>query len=258
MPIEPALTRVMRMPYELVLERAEYLNPRIYNSQERDRQIGDFFTNLTVGIFNGTKLPQSGVQTCDAHLKDLNAFCEIKGRSDAYALPLKEHQHESNLEIGDALDVKPDVLYAVWRYRSLDRPNRGGKRVSLLTKMCKDWRSLNRFLGCTTHTCHLLDIGVVEAVRKEFGIRPYTWRSNQTDSVIYLPESRFQGLHEGTIKGVSPRLARKYRFGTFHFHVLWGGVGMIFKIRTILLPRTFRLLAKVARKMDGQLFIPGS
>ena len=252
--LEPALSQIVTVE-EFALRREEHLNPLIYNSQDRDREIGDFFADITRVLFRGDLLPQAGVPSCDAYLHALKAFSEIKGRSDAYGLPLKERQHEDYLEIGDAWDVKPDFVYAIWRYRNLDRRDLLGRRRSLLTPLCKDRRSLAQFLTRTTHTCHLFDIGVVEAVRQTFGVVKYTWRSNQTDMVIPFPERIFQGLHDGTLDGISSRLTKRYRFGSFKFHFLWEGVVMCFTVRAILRPGTYRRLRAAARRFNGQLFV---
>lgn len=258
--MSPSPALATALPEDLVLRPLES-NLLINNRQVRDREVGTFFADLARQIFGGVLLPQTGVPSCDAYLRDLGAWTEIKGRSDVHPVLLKETQLNRYFEIGDSDTAKPPVfVYVLWQYQSHERRGLIGRRVHLLTKAGKRRQSLRSFLAKKTHTCHIFDIGVIEKIRREFGVKDHIWPSYESTPVVALSLKFLCDLRDGAVenKKLSTHLCRHYRAMLLKVNFLYEGTVVSFTIHAIVLPKTYRRLLRVAKRLNGQLFIPES
>src|SRR3989338_335075 len=233
-------------------------SPRINNSQLRDRAVGDFFTDLTLKVFDGVQAQyQSGVACYDATLRALRANAEIKGRNDADPVVLKEDQLENYLTAGDAFEEVPTGVYVIWRYQSRGPRGDDGRQRHQLTLVGKRQDTLRWFLANATHSCFVLDIGVIDAIRRVNGAEEHRWATNRVDSAVKLPQRLLDELAQDSIEDpVLAKELRRFRHASFSTNFLFEGTVASFGIHSYLSRPTHRLLRTVAERLNGQLFVP--
>ncbi len=241
-----------RAAEEYRLTRVDHYNPSI-NKHTRDREVGDYFAELSCALFDGFLQPQTGLPSCDAYLRSLEAYAEVKGRNDAYAVPLKEDQLDRYLGIGDASEHPSSFVYLIWRYQSRDPLLMGGQR-HMLTVVGHRRRALRKFLSQRVHSCHLYDIGVIELIRKTFGVRQHTWPTNSSSSVVHLPLKMVNALHCDPTHEVAQRIKKNYRSATFPVSFIHDGHSVSVDVHAVVRPRTFRKLQKAVARFDQRLF----
>lgn len=148
-----------------------------YDDDARQRFLSFFYERLGCHLLHAPLptfeewLERRGQTRFDLDMTELDTSCEFKGASNNDRLPIFLDQFEEQLaEVGFPLGFG-----LIWVFSYRNRSGRGlfGEQTRLLKKRGKTARDVSQFLAQNTTSAYVVDIRLLDALRRHQGTRPH-------------------------------------------------------------------------------------
>lgn len=212
--------------------------------------IGQFYVELTAHLFGGKILPRGNGHIADIDHPGWNASLEVKGAGNTNGVKIFDIQLQNYLEdLGGLCQQREYCLYVIYRYIS-----RNAQPEERITKCAPTVGALYAELAGRTNTLHIVDVRLLEALRRRNGSSTDRRDGKQANVLTVWAWM----LNE--ISADPSLITRTAGFRRGHFHIERGSIATAFRRHrmefpvTAIVPR--ELAPRVARSIKALRQVP--
>jgi hypothetical protein len=172
-------------------------NFAIFKDEDRQLYLSYWFEGLSWHLLRKAPVSsdqwfgEKGSHHFDIDDENLNAYVEVKGAANTDQLKLFSDQLDDQIsELGFPVD---DGFVWIFGYRNRDAGDRG--RL-LKHNSGKSWETLSAFLAKHTNTAYVIDVHLLDLLRKRNGIRPYLRDRFNPRNVVNINRTDFRNFAE--------------------------------------------------------------
>jgi len=173
----------------------------IYKDEDRLSYLAYFFERLARHLLHLEPISpdrwfsERGSHHYDIDADALNAYVEVKGSGNSDQLKLFTDQLDFQLgELGFPVN---DGFIWIFSYRNRDsRKAVGGQKRLLKYKSGKSWKSFSAFLAEHINVAYIIDVRLLDLLRKQNGLSSYTRDAFNLRHVIRLNRTNLKDLAE--------------------------------------------------------------